>query len=145
MTNFKEELNKNGVIVFTNKGVSMMPLLRHDKDVMVIRAISGEIKKNDAVLFMRSNGQYILHRVTKILGGDRYYIIGDNCETGEIVRKDMIIGVLTEVKKDGKTIKMTDKSYLRYVRSVPIRRFFFAPYRKAKRLARKIYGKFFKR
>ncbi len=145
MTNFKEELNKNGVIVFTNKGVSMMPLLRHDKDVMVIRAISGEIKKNDAVLFMRSNGQYILHRVTKILGGDRYYIIGDNCETGEIVRKDMIIGVLTEVKKDGKTIKMTDKSYLRYVRSVPIRRFFFTPYRKAKRLARKIYGKFFKR
>ena len=34
---FEEILEKDGVLTYTNKGVSMKPLLREDRDVMVIK------------------------------------------------------------------------------------------------------------
>ena len=36
MLSFDEVLERDGKLVFTNKGVSMMPLLRADRDLMVI-------------------------------------------------------------------------------------------------------------
>ncbi len=123
MTNFAEELKKNGVVVFTCKGVSMMPLLRQDRDVLVIRAQTDGFRKNDVVLFRRTDGRYILHRITKVREQD-YFIIGDNCLTGENVRPEQILGILTEIKRDGKTVSVTDAAYRRYVRTVPFRRWY---------------------
>ena len=124
MTNFETVLKEQGVLIYTNKGVSMMPLLRQDKDIMVIKSQNSGFQKNDAVLFKRPNGQYILHRITKLNKDGSYQIIGDNCpkNSAETVRDEQILGILTEVRRDGKTIKVTDKNYLRYVRSVPFRR-----------------------
>ena len=122
MSDIKSELRKKGYLAYTNKGVSMLPLLRQDRDVMVIQAQSTGFRKNDAVLFQRDNGQYVLHRITKVKGDGLYWIVGDNCSRGELVREDQILGVLSEVKRDGKTVKCTDADYLRYVRSLPIRR-----------------------
>lgn len=145
MTNFEEELKTNGIIVFTNKGDSMMPLLREGKDVMVIRAQKDGFRKNDAVLYKRDNGQYIMHRITRLHDDGTYTIFGDNCMTGEIVRPDQLLGVLTEVRKDGKTIKCTDRDYLRYVKFVPVRRFFFTIYRVTKKALKRLYHSFFKK
>ena len=36
MSSFEEELEQNGTLVFPNKGTSMMPLLRQNRDLMVI-------------------------------------------------------------------------------------------------------------
>ncbi len=114
MTSFEEELEKNGVLVFTNKGVSMMPLLRQDRDLMVIEKKGpGRCKKYDAVLFKRGK-QYVLHRILKVREQD-YYIVGDNCRKGEYVKDEQILGVLTQVVRDGKTITSEDPSYQRYV------------------------------
>ena len=35
MTDFETILKKDGVLVYKNKGVSMMPLLRQDKELIV--------------------------------------------------------------------------------------------------------------
>lgn len=112
---FEEELDRHGTLIYTNVGVSMMPLLRQGRDLMVIRKRGEDrLKKYDAVLFKRKNGQYILHRILRVRESD-YYIVGDNCASGEYVKDAQILGVLTEVVRDGKVVSMEDKNYRRYV------------------------------
>lgn len=139
---FEEYLEKNGTLVYTNVGVSMMPLLRQGRDLMVIRRKGEErCRKYDAVLFKRANGQYVLHRIVKVLENG-YYIIGDNCVAGEFVREEQVLGILTEVSRDGrKTIRMTDRMYLVYVHlwcdALPVRCFLL----RVKSVVRRIGGK----
>ena len=114
MTSFEEELERSGTLVFTNKGVSMMPLLRQDRDLMVIEKKGPErCKKYDVVLFKRRE-KYVLHRILRVRERD-YYIVGDNCRKGEYVTDGQILGVLTQVVRDGKTITPEDPAYQRYV------------------------------
>ena len=112
---FEEELRRHGHLVFTNKGVSMMPLLRQDRDLMVLeRRPEGRLKKYDAVLFKRKDGTYVLHRILKVREKD-YLICGDNCYQMEAVEDAQILGILTAVIRDGKRISVTNRGYLLYV------------------------------
>lgn len=117
---FEEMLEKEGRIVYTNKGVSMLPLLREDRDIMHIEVLKEKPKMYDAVLFKRpgvvGRGAYVLHRVLKINENGTYFIIGDNCISGETVKEEHILGLLTSVVRDGKVIDMKDPSYQRFVR-----------------------------
>ena len=99
-TTFEEEIDRTGRIVYTNLGCSMMPLLRQHRDLMIIEKPAGRLKKYDVPLYKRDNGQYVLHRILKVRGQ---------------VRDRHIIGVLTAVVRDGKTIPVTDWRYLAYV------------------------------
>lgn len=111
---YEDELQKNGKIIHTNVGVSMMPLLRQNRDVMIIERPNGRLKKYDVPLYKRKNGQYVLHRILKVREND-YVICGDHCVKREygITDKD-IIGVLTGVIRDGKTITMDNLGYKFY-------------------------------
>ena len=114
-TSFEEMLDRNGYLVYTNVGTSMMPLLRQGKDVMEIRKKGPErCKKYDAVLY-KVNDRYILHRIIKVREKD-YVIVGDNCFRKEYgITDDQILGVLTGIIRGGKHISVTDKKYLCYV------------------------------
>ena len=112
-TTFEEELERSGKLAYTNVGVSMLPLLRQGRDVMVIE--KAEVYRPlDAVLFRRQTFQ--IHRILKIMPDGRYWIVGDNCVTGELVERRNILGVLTGVSRDGKLLKNTDLRYKAYVR-----------------------------
>ena len=114
MSSFEEELERNGSLVFTNKGRSMMPLLRQDRDLMVIEKKGPErCKKYDVVLFKRGE-KYVLHRILKVREKD-YWVVGDNCFAGDKVRDEQILGVLKQVVRDGRTIRTTDPCYQVYV------------------------------
>ena len=111
---FEELLERDGHLAYTNKGTSMMPLLREGKDIMIIEK-KEQFHKLDAVLFKRPNvsgrGAYVLHRILRIYpkdeSGNRFYwIVGDNCVSGEMVEHKQILGVLTAVIRDGKKIDM---------------------------------------
>lgn len=116
MITLLEQLNQAGVVIHTNKGTSMMPLLRENRDLMVIgQKGAGVLRKYDAVLFIRPNGEYVMHRILRI-DSDGYWIVGDNCISGEKVKEEQIVGVLTEIVRDGKTIKVTDRGYQIFVR-----------------------------
>lgn len=142
MLSFDEVLERDGKLVFTNKGVSMMPLLRADRDLMVIDRKGPEpCKVNDAVLFKRCppSGKvaYVLHRVLRVNPDGTYYIVGDNCLDGETVRDENVIGVLSAVVRDGKTIPVNDPFYRLYVECwaarLPLRRACALPRRFASR------------
>ena len=97
MISFEDELAKTGKLVYTTVGVSMRPLIKQDRDISIIEKPKGRLKKFDVALYKRPNGQYVLHRVVKVLD-DGYVILGDNCATKEYNIKDsQILGVLTSL------------------------------------------------
>ena len=112
---YEEQLDLHGQLVYTNVGDSMMPLLRENRDLMVItRKNPGRMKKYDAILYRRPDGKYIMHRILKVRKDD-YILCGDNRwqrETG--VKDDWILGVLTAVIRDGKEISVKDWRYRLY-------------------------------
>lgn len=113
---YEEQLALHGQLVYTNVGDSMMPMLRENRDLMVIsRKNPGRMKKYDAILYRRPDGKYIMHRILKVRRDD-YILCGDNRwqrETG--VKDDWILGVLTAVIRDGKEISVKDWRYRLYV------------------------------
>lgn len=136
----EEFIAEKGEYVATTAGNSMYPLLRDKKYAVRIVQPSGRLKKYDVALFRRGK-QLVLHRVIKVYP-DKYYIRGDNCESGEYVEESQIIGVLTEIQGKDKHIKITDKSYILYsyltVFFYPLRYVRKKSYRFARRAARRI-------
>ena len=114
MKTFEEEINEKGKIIFTNVGRSMFPLIRQDKDIMIIEKVNGRLKKYDVPLYHRDSGKYVLHRILKVREND-YVICGDNCYIKEYgITDSNIVGVLTAIMRDGKEIKITDLKYKIY-------------------------------
>ena len=112
---FEELLSDRGYIVYTNKGSSMKPLLRPNRDIIEIRPKGNHrCKKYDVVLYKKGD-KYILHRILRVLP-DGYIIAGDNNTFPEYdIKDEQIIGIMVRVIRDGKEIRMTDKKYRLYV------------------------------
>jgi hypothetical protein len=123
-SSIEKELETRGWLTFTFRGVSMMPLLRQGRDLVTIRTIDRRLAEKEVALYKRDSGQLVLHRVIEVYENG-YGIRGDNTFGIEKVRDDQILGILTEVIRDGKTISVTDPAYLKYVdrnlRSYPAR------------------------
>ena len=113
MTSFEDELSRRGVIIHTNKGESMMPLLREGRDVMIIKRPEGRLQRYDVALYKQAD-KYILHRVLKVKE-DGYVMCGDHCTQREYGITDSdVIGVLVGVIRDGKQISTKDFGYRLY-------------------------------
>ena len=117
---FEEVLNRDGRLVYTNVGVSMRPLIREGRDVMIIdRCDPSSLKKYDVVLFVRENvtgrGKYVLHRIIKLLPDGCFYIVGDNTTGGETVKSAQILGVLTGIVRGEKSVDLGGFKYRAYI------------------------------
>ena len=111
---FEQVLAETGTLVYTNVGDSMMPLLRQHRDLMVIVPPKGRLKRYDVPLYKRDNGQYVLHRILRVRKDD-YVICGDNRYSREYGITDRhIIGVLSAIVRDGKTISVENFWYKVY-------------------------------
>ena len=112
---FEEELERTGQLVYTNLGNSMMPLIRQQKDLVIIKQAKEPLKRYDVPLYKRDSGEYVLHRIMKI-NKQGYVLCGDNRWNREYGITDKhIIGVLEGVVRDGKTISVTDWKYRVYI------------------------------
>lgn len=113
---FEELLEQNGYIVYTNVGRSMMPLLRQRRDIIEIHKKGPDrCKKYDVVLYKRGE-RYTLHRILEVLPDGKYIIAGDNNNFLEKdITDDKILGVMTRVVRDGKSVYMDDPAYMAYV------------------------------
>ena len=112
---FEEQLAKNGKLIYTNKGDSMMPLIKQDRDLLIIKPVQGRLKKYDVPLYKRDSGQYVLHRILKVRKND-YVICGDNRWVKEYgIRDRHIIGVLVAVIRNGKEVSVNNWKYKLYV------------------------------
>ena len=122
---FEEILKRHGKLVYSCQGDSMLPLIREGKDLVVITPAQNRLKRFDVPLYRRASGQYVLHRVLKVREQD-YVTCGDNRLKRELgVTDNQVLGVLTEIIRDGKTISVHSLRYRLYVflwcRCFPIR------------------------
>lgn len=115
LLSFEEFIDRYGYILYTSVGFSMMPFLRQKKDIIEISKRTHErYSKYDVVLY-KLNNRYILHRILKVLP-DRYVVAGDhNIFMDPPVTDDMILGVMTRVIRDGKSITPDNFWYKVYV------------------------------
>ena len=114
-SSFEEILARDGKLIYTNVGDSMLPLIREGHDLLVIEPVQGRLKKYDVPLYRRDSGQYVLHRILRVRTRD-YVLCGDNRwhrETGITDRQ--IIGRLAAVIRNGKEIPVTAPLYRLYV------------------------------
>ena len=98
-SSIEEEIRTTGRLVYTNRGRSMLPLIREGRDVVVLERPAGRLKKYDVPLYKPTpfTGAYVLHRIIKVREND-YVIRGDNCIRKEVgIRDEDIVGVLVSV------------------------------------------------
>lgn len=136
---FEQVIARDGRLIYTNRGDSMMPLIKQGRDLLVIsKKPKRRLKKYDVPLYKRDSGQYVLHRILQVRKHD-YVICGDNRWNKEYGITDRhIIGVLTAVIRNGKEIKVTDRKYRLYVHLwcdlFPVRAFVLRAVNKIKRM-----------
>lgn len=109
-------------------GNSMYPLFKNERDIVTVKKMVEKPKKNDVLLYKKSNGDgLILHRLLKITD-DGMIIRGDNQYVKETdVTFDRVVGVMTSYERKGKYYECDKskayKAYVIYIRlSYPIRR-----------------------
>lgn len=118
----KEVIESGGEFTFYPHGTSMMPLIREGVDQVVL-VKADNIKKGDAVFYLRDNGQFVLHRVVKIKNGE-YVMCGDNQVALEYgITDSHILAKMKAVLRDGTIVDETNKKYKKYVKGLGRRRF----------------------
>ena len=110
---FEELLAKDGCLVYKVRGKSMEPMLRQDRDLVVIRPASSRLQRFDLALYKRGEN-YVLHRVIHVCE-DHYLIRGDNTYSLEYVPDQAVRGVLTGFNRKGRQHSVTERGYLIYV------------------------------
>ena len=84
------------------KGYSMLPFIRGGKDLVVLEKATGDIVKDDIVLF-HYGGRYVMHRVLSVDDGE-YDIQGDGVWLGhEHPAREQILARATTILRAGKT------------------------------------------
>lgn len=114
MSSVREIVNAYGYYSATVHGYSMYPLLINHRDSVYIEK-ADKYKKYDVVLFERKDGQLVLHRILSIKDGV-FYICGDNDFVLEKVKKEQIIGKMTEFSRNSKEYTIKNFWYRLYSR-----------------------------
>lgn len=113
----RELLLSEEFVIYPVKGISMLPLLDEDHDLVKLEKLSGAPEKYDVALFERKNGSLVLHRVLEVR--DKYCVFcGDNQTATEKVPTGDILAKAVGFFKNGKYIPADDAEYLRYVEDI---------------------------
>ncbi len=114
MMTFEELLGRDGKLIYRIRGRSMRPMLRQDRDLVIIETPASRLKPMDVALY-KCGGNYVLHRVIRVKDGF-YLIRGDNTYVLETVPDSAVIGVLTGFQRSGRQYSVKDFPYRFYAR-----------------------------
>ncbi len=86
------------------EGVSMRPMLRQHRDVVIIKKVDRPLKKHDVVAYdVPARDKLVLHRIIKITRDGKYIIRGDNTYRKEYgITDKQIVGVMKAFYRNGK-------------------------------------------
>lgn len=113
-------------------GGSMTPFLVHGRDTVYLSKVSKPLKRGDMILYRRTTGRYVLHRIYKV-HRDGYSLVGDaqtQIEPG--IRQEQVLAVVDAVHRNGKLLKSGNFCWLFFekvwIRMVPFRRLIIGLY-----------------
>ena len=126
-----EVLESGGEFRFYPRGTSMWPLLREGVDSVILQTVD-RIKKNDICLYRRNNGEFVLHRVTRLCKDGTLCFCGDNQFKAECgVNRKQVIAKVSAIMK-GEQRAGTGSAWYRLTRlSAPARALRFQKNKKA--------------
>lgn len=109
-----EVLNSGGEFTFFPSGNSMRPMLYGKNCSVTITKPCGRLKKYDLPLYQNQQGNFILHRVVKVLP-DSYIMRGDCVVSKEYgITDSQLIGVVTSFTRFGKKYSVKHPVYRAY-------------------------------
>ena len=146
-TDYKTALENSGVITVVPKGNSMWPFIKGGKCTVIIKKPISPINQLDVVLFQRENGDFVLHRVTKI-DGEELVVKGDNFNYQENISSAQVLGVMEGFYYKNKYTASNDQKYIKRVHKwykntlcVKIKKGFFGLWQLKKRILTKIFAR----
>ena len=136
----KEKLAEGKEVSFSPSGSSMLPTLKAGRDSLILVSAPKRLRKYDIALYMRNNGQFVVHRVAKV--GESYTFIGDNQLVYEKNISDgQIIALCKAYVRGGKRVELDSFGCRAFARLIFISRFFKRAYRKLASVAKATVGK----
>ena len=126
----EEIIENGGSCKLRVTGYSMTPILKHLLDSVILTSPTmRKIKKGEIVFIQRDSGQYVLHRVYKIIDENSFIMNGDAQQWVETVRNDKVIGVCSSIIRNNKEISCDNYIYKCIIKLwqffMPIRHYIF--------------------
>ena len=120
----EEEIFESLPLIIT--GNSMSPFLIGGRDTVYLSRVTRPLRRGDAVLYRRRNGDYVFHRIFQV-SPEGLTMVGDAqtvLESG--IQPDQVIAIMTRAERKGKSV--TPGSFWWeffekiWIRMIPVRR-----------------------
>ena len=123
-----ELISEGREVIITPKGNSMLPFIRNGRDSVLLKSLDRPAEIGD-ILLVKVGDRFIMHRVYAV-EWPGITLMGDgNVRGKEHCTADDVIGIVTEIHKDGGKVVVPGKGRLwRLIR--PFRRFILAIYKR---------------
>lgn len=92
-------------------GSSMLPLLRHKKDAVILSAPERTLHRGDILFYLRGENVCVLHRVHRVEADGTLLMCGDAQTALEPIRPEQIIAQVTAVERSGKRMECSALSW----------------------------------
>lgn len=88
----------------TVTGTSMVPFLRHRKDVVLLEPWDGAVRPGEILFYLTAAGRPLLHRLHKQLADGTLVLCGDHLTCLETVHPEQVWARVCQVERNGRTI-----------------------------------------
>lgn len=134
-----DTIKSGGCIPLVVTGNSMMPFLKEGKSTVWLKACSdADFKRGKILLFRRTDGRIVLHRVRKVMPDGVLVMNGDAQYWCENINKEQAVAVVAYIEKKGKKKSCDSFAYRAVIEFwqllKPLRPYFFIIQRKLKKL-----------
>lgn len=108
-------------------GSSMLPMLRGGRDTVKLAPANVPLPEGEVILYRRENGQYVLHRLIRMVDAETCLCCGDNQWQGELLPARRVIARVVAFQRAGKWYDTNKSKGYRLYRKIwtalfPVRR-----------------------
>lgn len=99
----EDTIKAGGCVPLVVTGNSMNPFLKDGKDTVWLKVCTeSDFKRGKILLFRRTDGKIVLHRVRKVLPDGELVMNGDAQYWCENIKKEQAVAVVAFIEKNGK-------------------------------------------